>query len=172
MATQGKRVELELYCALTEDEVRSRTMMLVETVQSIDETKSAQTEAAKQFRERLTGLQEKQRDLSKVLRDGAEKRMVSCVVLFHVPVEGTKRMVRLDTGEIAREEAMSVAECQLNIWNSPDDFTKFMSGQGVEDVAAEMKQDELPLNMPAEEDLPAEEDPPAEEDLPAEEPEK
>lgn len=157
MATQGKRVELELYCALTEEELRSRALMLVEAVTAIDDTEAARTAATKEFRERITGLVETQRKLSKILRDQAERRMVQCAVLFHVPQEGTKRVVRLDTGEIAREEAMSAADLQLNIWNSPNDFIDFMRGQGVEETAADLAKAE-PEAEPAQEALPLESD--------------
>ena len=128
----GKRIELELFCQLSEEEMRSRALMLAETVHTIDEVQAARTETAKEFREKLTGLLETQRKLSQVLHDGAEKRQVFCRAFFHVPVPGTKRIVRLDTGEVVREEAMSAAELQLNIFAPQEEFEHFMRGEGVD----------------------------------------
>lgn len=142
MSSQGKRVELELFCALTDEELRSRGMALVETVTAIDETNSARTQTMREFKERLMGLVEQQRKLSCVIRAQAEKRMVPCMMLFHVPSEGTKRIVRLDTGEVVREEAMTPGELQLNIFSSQTEFTEWMRGQGGSEATPEAKADE------------------------------
>jgi hypothetical protein len=133
----GKQIELELFCTLTDEEIQSRGMMLVETVRLKDETNRAQKESAKAYRETLTGLDERQRDLSRIIRERAERRMVRCAVLFHAPTEGTKRIIRVDTGEIVREETMTQAELQLNIWDSQVEFEKYMKEQEVDSVTTE-----------------------------------
>jgi hypothetical protein len=152
MQDLGKKIELELFCQLTEDEMRSRALMLAETVHTIDDVQSARNATAKEFRERLTGLMETQRKLSRILHDSAEKRLVVCRAFFHIPMQGTKRTVRVDTGEVVSEEAMTPAELQLNIFASQQEFEKFLRGQDVE----ERPDDDAP---PADPDKPRPPDP-------------
>lgn len=123
--------ELELPCALTDEEVYSRSRMLGETVSLIDDTQAARTAAMKEFKERLVGLNETQRKLARIIRDRVESRMVRCVVRFHSPGEGMKRTVRTDTGEMVREEAMTESEKQLNLFAGQRAFDEYMESQGV-----------------------------------------
>jgi hypothetical protein len=125
----GKRIELELYCNLTDDEVQSRGLMLVEAITERDQVDAARREAGKRFKDKLVGLDERQRKLGRVIRERAEHRMVQCMVLFHMPVEATKRIVRLDTGEVVREEPMTQGECQLNMFASIGDLERMMEAQ-------------------------------------------
>ncbi len=55
--------------------------------------------------------------------------MTPCTVFFHTPAEATKRIVRMDTGEVVREEAMTAAECQLNMFAAQQEFERFMQEQ-------------------------------------------
>jgi hypothetical protein len=48
-----------------------------------------------------------------------EVRPVVCFVEFHSPAQGTKRIVRKDTGEFYRDEPMTGAECQSHLFE-PD----------------------------------------------------
>lgn len=115
--TIEKRIERKLRCELTESELQTRSASLADTVTSIDDAQRARKEAAKQFKDLIGGLEERQRELSRAIRTGVEERVVPCVVRFHVPAEGTKQIVRLDTGEVAVEEAMSAEECQTKIFS-------------------------------------------------------
>lgn len=125
----GKRIELDLPCTLSEDELASRGMMLVDTVAQKDDTASAKRTVTKEFNDKLTALDERQRQLAYVIRTGIERRLVACEVLFHTPAEASKRIVRLDTGEMVKEEAMTPAECQTHIFAAYSDFETFMKGQ-------------------------------------------
>ena len=125
----GKRIELQLPCTLTEHELSSRSMMLVETITAVDETNAARSGAMKEYKDRLTALEERQRELARAIRTGIEDRMVACIAEYHTPVEATKRVIRLDTGEVVREEAMSAAECQLHMFDSKVEFEKYMKSQ-------------------------------------------
>lgn len=73
----------------------------------------------KDFKDLLVGHEERQRELSRAIRTGQEERLVACIVNFHSPVEATKQIVRLDTGEIVGDEPMSAEECQTKIWQAP-----------------------------------------------------
>lgn len=129
MATQHKRVEMELPCLLTDEETHSRCMMLVETVTATAETNAARAASMKEFKDKITGLAERQRELSNVLNTGIESRMVACIAQFHTPAESTKRIIRTDTGEVVREESMTAAECQVNLFESAAEFESYMRSQ-------------------------------------------
>jgi hypothetical protein len=131
MVNAEGRVELELFCMLTDEEVQNRGLMLGETVSAIDDTNTARTAAMKEFKERLVGLTEQQRKLARIIRERAEQRMVTCAVRYHAPCEGIKRIVRLDTGELVREEPMTNSEKQLNLFAAQSDFDVFMKSQGL-----------------------------------------
>jgi hypothetical protein len=135
MGIQGGRIELQLFCALTDEEVQSRGLMLGETVSAIDQTQAARTSAMKDFKERIVGLNERQRDLARVIRERSEERMVSCAVRFHTPCEGMKRIIRMDTGEMVREESMTSSEKQLNLFAAQQEFERFMDSQELNRVA-------------------------------------
>lgn len=131
----GKRIELDLPCALNDNEIASRSMMLVETVARKDEVASAKRTVTKDFNDKLTALDERQRQLAHVIRTGIETRLVACELLFHTPAEASKRTIRLDTGEVVREEAMTAAECQTHMFAAYTEFENFMKSQAPESVA-------------------------------------
>ena len=71
-----------------------------------------------------------------------------CVVQFHTPCEGIKRVVRMDTGEVVREEGMTNAEKQLNLWDSQLEFRRFMDTNGVCDAPEEPAPDVPTVHPP------------------------
>lgn len=135
MAGDLGRIERELACVLTDEEVQSRARLLAETVTTMDEVQAERTGRMKEFKDRLTGLNEQQRKLSRVICDRSERRMVLCAVRFHLPVEGLKRVVRMDTGEVVGEEPMSESERQLHLFAAQQDFATYMESQGIAPVA-------------------------------------
>lgn len=146
---QQGRTELELPCTLTDEEVQSRGRMPGETVVTIDDVQDARTAAMKEFKDRLVGLNEQQRKLARIIRDRVEPRMVQCLVQFHMPREGMKRIVRGDTGEIVRELEMTAAEKLLNLFASQKEFEDFLKAQGLSgardaEPPAEKQEDEKP----------------------------
>jgi hypothetical protein len=123
---------MELPCTLSEEELSSRSSMLAETVTAKDDTNLARTSSMKGFKDRLTWLDERQRELATMLRSGIERRMVGCIVEFHAPVEASKRIIRVDTGEFVREEPMSAVECQAHLFAPPAEYTAFPEAQDPE----------------------------------------
>jgi hypothetical protein len=118
--TIAKRIERKLVCELSEAELQLRSASLADTVTTIDQTKAARKEKAKEFGDLLAGLEDRQRELSRAIRTGIEERLVACAVNFHAPAEGVKTIIRLDTGELVGEEQMSSEECQTKIWHEPE----------------------------------------------------
>jgi hypothetical protein len=51
-------------------------------------------------------------DLTQKINNGYEMREVECLAMLETPRPGMKRIIRLDTNEMVREEAMTMAEMQ------------------------------------------------------------
>ncbi len=81
-----------------------------------EEQKAAQA----QFKQRIEAETATIQSLSSNIHMGWEMRTIDCVVEFHTPVVGTKRMTRLDTGEIVREWAMRNDELQEHLFEDPN----------------------------------------------------
>jgi hypothetical protein len=106
----AKEIDLELWCELTGDEIQERAQQLGNALSEYDRVDADKKEAMKEYAESLKEISGRMRRLSGIIRNRTEQRIVKCIVTFHTPVAGTKRIVRLDTGELVREEAMTMAE--------------------------------------------------------------
>jgi hypothetical protein len=114
-----KEVTMDLLCELDEDELRDRGRMLSSTLIEYDTVEADKKEATKGFSEQLKGLRGTMRRLSVCIRTKTETRPVQCIVDFNSPVNGTKRITRIDTGEFVRDEPMSAQDCQNNLFEVP-----------------------------------------------------
>ncbi len=112
----SRAIELELSCELIEEEVQYKAQQLGAAVVEQDETASRKRDAMKTFNEELEEIAQRMRLLSRAIRTRSERRLVRCAVTFHTPVQGSKRTVRLDTGELCREEPMTMEECQEHLF--------------------------------------------------------
>jgi hypothetical protein len=115
-----KEITREILCDLDERELAEVAQRLGLTTLKIDEVEAEKAEAVKGYKETISGLRESARKLSTVLQNRAEVRPVECVVMFHAPEKGMKRIVRKDTGEIYRDEPMTAPELQQNLFEDPD----------------------------------------------------
>jgi hypothetical protein len=107
-----KQIELELLCELTDEEVQMRGLQLASAFVERDKVDAAKRDAARSFGKQLEGIDERMRRLADAIAERREYRFVRCAVIFHLPANGTKRITRADSGEIVREEPMTMAECQ------------------------------------------------------------
>ena len=107
---------LDLMCELSQDEITDRAQQLSSTVVRFDEVEIEKKNSAKFYSDQLASLGGTIRRLSTVIRQRAESRPVVCGIMFHSPVQGSKRIVRTDTGEIVRDEPMSALEHQNNLF--------------------------------------------------------
>jgi hypothetical protein len=85
-------------------------------VQRQTQTQEEQKAAQAQFKERLERLTSEVGKLSRDINNGWEMRNIICYVAFHLPVQGMKRIIREDTGELVREMAMARSEMQDNLF--------------------------------------------------------
>lgn len=132
-----KKVEIELPCALSDDEVRSRGDYLVELIARMDAVNEERSTVAKRYKDQLSGLAETQRKVAAAIRTRCETRMVRCWVTYHAPCEGVKRTTRMDTGEVVSEEPMTDAEKQLNLFASIKDLEALAEMEPPEPPAAD-----------------------------------
>src|ERR1700728_1555731 len=105
-----KQIELKLLCDLDESELQLKTQEVAACLGEMDEVEDRRTKASKEFRRELNEINERMRRVAYQVRTKTESRMVACTVEFHQPQLGYKRTVRLDTGEIVREEPMTDEE--------------------------------------------------------------
>lgn len=117
-------IERKLMCALTDAELVSRGRMMAELFATIDSVEAARSEAMKNFKARLTGLNEEQRKLGRALEEKQEERLLTCMVTFHSPEVGIKRIVRSDTGEVVEEVPMTDAEKQIPLFGRGEPAAK------------------------------------------------
>lgn len=111
-----KEITVELLFELTDDELRARGAELSAASIEFDRVEEQKKSAMKEFKEELEQLRQRRRLLSFNIRRKAEVRLVECIVEFHSPVSGTKRITRIDTGEFVRDEPMSAEEHQNNLF--------------------------------------------------------
>jgi DNA segregation ATPase FtsK/SpoIIIE-like protein len=112
----SKEIMLELWCELDDIEMLVRGQMLGAVVAEVELVEVQKTDAMKSFTDQLKALSQQRSKLGGIIRRKAETRMVNCVVQFHAPAPGTKRITRLDTGEFVRDEPMTAAEHQGNLF--------------------------------------------------------
>lgn len=104
----------------TEEEIRDRAKQLALAVQTQTQVQEEQKVAQAQFKERVEAQVSLIGRLSRSINMGYEMRTIDCRIDFHTPVQGTKRLTRLDTGEFVRDEAMSPHEMQEQLFKEED----------------------------------------------------
>lgn len=100
----------------SEDELRQKSKDLALSVTRQARTQEEQKAAQAQFKQRIETEQAEIGRLSNNINMGWEMRNIDCIVEYHKPAQGTKRIVRLDTGEVVRESAMSAHELQEELF--------------------------------------------------------
>ncbi|HXF12259.1 MAG TPA: hypothetical protein VN517_03840 [Terriglobales bacterium] len=100
----------------TEEETKEKAKKLALAVQTQTQAQEEQKAAASQFKERIESCTSQIGKLSREINMGWEMRTITCFFLFHTPVQGTKRIMREDTGEIVREIAMTPSEMQEKLF--------------------------------------------------------
>ena len=108
--------DVDLMVDLSAEEVAMYGRQLAGVAEAYDEVEERKADVAKDFKEQLQNLRGEIRRLARLVRTKKEKRTVTCGVAMHTPTVGTKTIVRVDTGEIVREEAMSEAEMQERLF--------------------------------------------------------
>lgn len=104
----------ELPVPFTEEELATMRDELARLVLGESEVRLRKKAAMDAFKEELEELISSRRDIAHRIRRKSEDREIDCRVEFHSPTIGMKRLIRLDTGELLREEQMTDEECRKN----------------------------------------------------------
>lgn len=139
-----RKISEQLFCVFTQEEIETKGQELSTSMIAYDEVESAKKEATKEYTDQLKALRGTMRGLSRAIRKKGETRPVECIVHFHIPDIGRKRIVRIDTGELVREEAMTPEECQENLFGEINELDRLF-GDGPE---PEPPSEEPPVKEP------------------------
>jgi hypothetical protein len=129
-----KKLTLDLECQLTAEELQDRGQQISTAMVRYDEVEEAKKAANAEASEEMKGLRAKMSELAHVIRKKAETRPIECVVRFHTPEVGVKRIIRKDIGEIVRDQPMTESERQNNLFDDVDELNK-LYGDGPEPPA-------------------------------------
>lgn len=116
MAEATAKVKEYLRYQFTEEETKEIAKNLALSVTSKTRAEEEQKSAQAQFKQRIEIEITQIQRLSNNINMGWEMREIECVVEFHKPRQGVKRIIRLDTGEIVREQQMSGGELQEKLF--------------------------------------------------------
>jgi hypothetical protein len=120
-----KTIELKLHCDLDDVELRERGQQMAEAKREFARVAKEKADAMKDFKLQLEEIDARMSTAAEAIREKSEFRLVKCQVLYNVPAVAAKRTVRLDTGEVVREEPMTAGEQQQHLFaaeSPPEDF--------------------------------------------------
>ena len=94
------------------NELRELGEALARETQTVIDLKDTKGNVAAEFAAKIKAGELRVSELTIRINNGYELREVECLQLLETPRPGMKRIVRLDTNETVREEAMTAAERQ------------------------------------------------------------
>lgn len=103
----AKRIERELPCVLTEEELAETAKALALNVAEYNTVEDEKKSVMQQYTEQLKLLDTLQRRMAKIVETGVEDRPVMCQVDYHAPESGYKQIIRQDTFEIVETLPMN-----------------------------------------------------------------
>lgn len=95
-----------------ETDIREMGQQLAREQQNAYTLEDRKKEVATEFKAQIDAAYGRVRDITTKLNNGYEMREVEVLVLYDTPKSGMKRVIRVDTNEELRDEAMSLAEMQ------------------------------------------------------------
>jgi hypothetical protein len=110
------KVKEYLRYTFSEDETKAIAKDLALSVTRKTRAEEEQKSAQAQFKQRIELEVANIGRLSNNINMGWDMREIECNVYFHQPSQGFKTIVRLDTGEEVRSEAMSGRELQEKLF--------------------------------------------------------
>jgi len=113
--TEGPRkqkIKRTLKYEFTEAETREMSHDLARSIQESKSVEDALQSVKADFKSKLEALSATINQLSTLINNGYEHRLIDCVVEFNVPKDGMKRVIRLDTSEAVDERPMEPEEMQ------------------------------------------------------------
>jgi hypothetical protein len=108
---ERRSIELVQY-NFTNEELRLLGEQMAREAQMVYDLRDKKKENAAALAVAVTEAEGRVSNLARKINERHEMRDAECMVLLHTPRAGMKSMVRVDTGEIVREERMTVDELQ------------------------------------------------------------
>lgn len=96
----------------TPDEIRELGEALAREAQTVFDLRAKKSTTAAAFGAQIKDADQRVADLTDRINNGYEMREVECMTLMETPRPGMKRIIRIDTNEAIRDEAMTAAEMQ------------------------------------------------------------
>ena len=94
------------------DELRELGEGLAREAQNVFDLRAEKSSTVASYGASIKSAEKRVADLTTKINNGFEMREVECLTMLETPRPGMKRIIRLDTNETVREEAMTVAEMQ------------------------------------------------------------
>jgi hypothetical protein len=94
------------------EEMHDFATELARKTSEMSETEEAKKAAVTQFGDRIASLRADTSSLARKFNSGYEYRNIECKVLYHEPSPAQKTIMRLDTGEVVKVQAMTFNELQ------------------------------------------------------------
>lgn len=120
--TMSTRIERDLPCRLTEEEVAEAAKHLAANIKEYNELDEEYKAVARDYRERLKLIDSLQRKYAGMIETETEERPVVCEWDYHSPERHMKRLIRQDTFAVVEtvpmnehDEAVYAAEMQTTL---------------------------------------------------------
>jgi hypothetical protein len=107
-----EKVTEYLKYTFTDEELLALSKTMAKKNQDLGEVEDDKKRITADFSAKIQSFESEISALARKVYSGYEHRNVECKVLFHTPDIGMKTVVRTDSGEVVREEAMSTSERQ------------------------------------------------------------
>ncbi len=107
-----KRLYESIKYTFGQDEIRGLGEGLAREAQTVFDLKAQKKSVMAALNAQIEAANNRVADLTTKINNGYEMREVECMALMEMPRAGMKRIIRVDTNETVREEAMTLAEMQ------------------------------------------------------------
>ena len=98
--------------SFTEGEIRELGESLAHETQLLLDLKGKKAAVDAELNASMKSAGQRIAELSEKITAGFELREVECLVMLETPRPGLKRIIRIDTNEVVRDEPMTLAEMQ------------------------------------------------------------
>ena len=107
-----KRLYESIKYTFSNDEIRELGEGLARENQTVYDLRDQKKNLTAGITAQIKAAEKRAADLTMKVNNGYELREVECLVLMETPRPGMKRIVRIDTNETVRDEAMTAQEMQ------------------------------------------------------------
>jgi len=107
-----RRLYESIKYVFTSTEIRELGEALAREAQNVFDLREQKATAVASITATIKSANKRVADLTTRINNGYELREVECLAMMETPRPGMKRIVRLDTQETVREEAMTMQEMQ------------------------------------------------------------